>query len=107
MKQQINEIRRMQQLAGIISESQSSKKPVPKFETVWEIIDYFDEIPSFEEYKNKEASYDDTYFEIPADVFSKELGWTEEDIDQIDNNLESYEGSINWLENEIVVTGGA
>ena len=107
MKQQINEIKRMQQLAGLISESQLNEKQIPDFETGYEIIDYFDTIPAFKQYRDEDASYDDIYFRIPTDILSKELGWTKEDIAKIDSNLEPYAGSISWDDNEILVFGGA
>jgi hypothetical protein len=92
-----------------------SVKPIPNFNTGWEIIRYLDTIPAFKKYRIKGAEYDDSFFEIPVDVFTKTLGWTKEDVDDISNNLESYEGSITWnstnrnryKENMIIVNGGA
>ena len=83
------------------------KKPIPKFQNGWEIIDYFDTITAFKKYRNKNAKYDDVYFKIPNDVFVKVLGWTNSDIDKIRDNLEDYEGTIDYHKDGIYVFGGA
>jgi hypothetical protein len=106
MKKPINEIKRMQQLAGIIKESQLNEKQIPDFTAGDEIIHYFDTIPSFKQYRDEDAAYDDIYYRIPMDVISKELGWTQEDLSKIASNLEPYAGSINWDDNEMLVFGG-
>jgi hypothetical protein len=88
---------------------------VPNFKDGYEIIDYLDNIPEFEKYKNEDASYDDQYYLIPTDIFTKVTGWTEEDVKNIDDNLEPYMGTITWTntnpnqyqENTVSVTGGA
>jgi hypothetical protein len=88
---------------------------VPSFRNGYDVIEYLDNIPEFKEYRNEDASYDDQYYLIPTDVFTQVTGWTEEDVETIDNNLEAYEGSITWnntnpnqyQENTVSVIGGA
>jgi len=86
-----------------------------KWNTGWDIIDTFDKIPQFKKYRNKNATYDDSYFEIPTSVFTKVTGLTEKDVEKISSNLEDYEGDIGWentnsnkyKENTVTVYGGA
>jgi len=83
--------------AKLVRESlNENKKPIPDFTTGWEVISFFRDIPEFDPYYNDEAQYDDVYFEIPAKVFSNVLGWTAKDVQAINWELESYEGSISW-----------
>ena len=89
-----------------------SKKPIPKFKTGHDIIDYFDNIKAFQQYRNENAMYDDAFYTIPEKVFVKTLGWTVEDVQKIADKLESYEGTITWYtgpmyKGTIVVSGGA
>ena len=104
-KSQLREIIK-EELKSILSES---KKPIPSFKTGYDIIDYFYTIKEFRKYYNKNASYDDVYFEIPSDVFKKVLGWTVKDVKRIKSKLEPYEGNIHWdrEEDDIAVLGGA
>lgn len=91
------------------------KKPIPKFTIAADIEEYFDKIPAFKKYKNKNASYDDEIYEIPTSVFTKVLGWTEKDVKRINQNLEAYEGTLDWentnpnkyKENQVTLMGGA
>lgn len=103
--------------AKLVKESLNENN-IPNFNTGWDIIEYFDSISEFKPYRNEDARYDDTYYEIPVSVFEKVLGWSKEEIEDIDWNLESYEGSIDYTDKEsgeylpveqhmIVVTGGA
>ena len=88
---------------------------VPNFRYGWEIIDYLDNISKFHQYRNKEAEYDDEYYLIPTDIFTQVTGWTEEDVNNISDNLEPYEGNIYWTntnpnqheENTVSVHGGS
>jgi len=83
------------------------KKPIPKFNFGWELIDYLDTIPKFKKYRNKNATYDDPFFQIPWNVWNNVLGWTKADIDKIRDGLEPYEGDISYFKDGIHVTGGA
>jgi len=65
--------------------------------TIYPIIDYLDSIPEFQPYRNKNAQYDDKYYDIPAKVFTSILDWTPEDIKAIQDQIESYEGRISWV----------
>ena len=88
---------------------------VPSFRNGYDVIEYLDNIPEFKEYRNEDASYDDQYYLIPTDVFTQVTGWTQEDVETINDNLEPYEGSITWngtnhnqyQENTVSVIGGA
>jgi hypothetical protein len=88
---------------------------IPSFRNGYDIIEYLDNIPAFKEYRNEDASYDDQYYLIPTDVFTQVTGFTEEDVKNINNNLEPYEGSIDWTntnpnqyqEYTVSVIGGA
>jgi hypothetical protein len=83
--------------AKLVRESlNEGKTPIPEFTTGWEVISFLRDIPEFDKYYNDDAQYDDTYFEIPAKVFHDVLGWTAEDVRNINYELESYEGSISW-----------
>lgn len=73
----------------------------------WNIISDFDKIKEFKKYRNKNAQYDDKYFEIPIDVFTKVTGLTEKDVTRINNQLEDYEGWIDWFKTSVIVGGGA
>jgi hypothetical protein len=85
------------------------------FNTGWDVIGYLDDIPELKKYRNKAASYDDEYYLIPTDVFTQVTGWTEEDVRNINDNLEPYEGNIIWTntnpnqyqEYTVSVSGGA
>tara|TARA_Y100000296_G_C5109468_1_gene224359 strand:+ start:429 stop:755 length:327 start_codon:yes stop_codon:yes gene_type:complete len=84
-------------------------------DSFYEIIKYLDSIPELKKYRNESASYDDEYYLIPTDVFTRVTGLTEEDVKRIDDNLENYEGSIIWnntnpnqyQEYTVSVSGGA
>jgi len=86
-----------------------------EFNTGWGLIDYLDDIPEFRKYKNKNASYDDIYYEIPTKIFTQVTGWGEKEVEDIQSGLEPYEGSITWIntnpnkykENKVLVIGGA
>ncbi len=86
-----------------------------KWRTGWDIIEDFDKISKFNQYRIRNAQYDDMYFLIPTDVFTKVTGLTERDVDRIDHGLEAHEGSINWEntnvnkheENTVRVNGGS
>jgi len=88
---------------------------LPNFTTGYEIIAYLDNIPELKQYRNAEAEYDEQYYLIPTDIFTKVTGWTEEDVKNINDNLELYMGTITWTntnpnqyqENTVSVTGGA
>lgn len=82
--------------AKFVNEELGRKKNIPEFTMGWEIIEYFDDIPEFNPYRNKEAQYDDDYYNIPAPIFSKVLGWTPEEVNSINKELENYEGGIYW-----------
>lgn len=79
----------------------------PKFKNGWDVIEYLDNIPSLSKYRNKNASYDDVYFTIPLNVFTKETELTERDIDRISNSLEPHEGSIMITNGKVIVNGGS
>jgi hypothetical protein len=90
-----------------------------KWHTGWNIIDDFDKIPQFKKFRIKGAEYDDVYFEIPTDIFTKVTGLNEKDVIRIDRQLDSYEGNISWNSdrkkdnpnqykiNTVIVSGGA
>jgi len=73
-----------------------SKAEIPEFTTGWEVISFLEDIPEFKEYANEDAQYDDEWYSIPATVFKEVLGWTAEEVEAINYELESYEGSISW-----------
>lgn len=88
---------------------------MPQFETGYDVIEYLDSIPEFKPYRNIEASYDDSFYEIPTDVFNKVTGLTQSDVEDINQNLEVYTGNIEWnetnpnkyKEHTVIVSGGA
>ena len=71
---------------------------VPSFENGWEVIKYLDNIPEFKKYRNEDALYDDEYYLIPTDVFTRVTGWTQQDVETIDDNLEPYE--LKYIKNK-------
>ena len=103
------------ELRNIIKEEIQKIVNKPNFNTGWDVIGYLDDIPELRKYRNKAASYDDQYYLIPTDVFTQVTGWTEEDVKNINDNLEPYEGNIVWTntnpnqyqEYTVSVSGGA
>ena len=103
------------ELRKIIKEEIRKMASKPNFNTGWDVIGYLDDIPALRKYRNKAAMYDDQYYLIPTDVFTQVTGWTEEDVKNINDNLEPYEGSIVWTntnpnqyqEYTVSVSGGA
>jgi UDP-galactopyranose mutase len=70
----------------------------PQFNIGAEVIDYLDKFPELKQYRDEDASYDDQYYLIPTDVFTQVTGLTKSDVEDIQQNLEPYEGSIDWTE---------
>lgn len=102
----------MIRLKTLIKEAKINTK---SWKTGWDIISAFDDIPQFKKYKIKGASYDDVYYEIPTDVFTKITGLNKKDVDKLSSKLEPYEGDIDWedtninkhKEHTVTVSGGA
>lgn len=78
-----------------------------KFNDGHDLIDYFDGKSEFKKYRNKDASYDDSYYTIPLSVVKKVLGWDKNTIKKINKGLESYSGSIFVTGDEVHITGEA
>jgi len=107
MSIQKNRLLMEQQIKRLRGELNEAKKPIPKFETGWDVIEYLDGISTFKKYRNKSAQYDDMYFRIPIDVWNKTLGWSKAEVKKLDGELQAYEGGINHEDDEIWVFGGA
>jgi len=91
---------------GEASIKEAIKEP-KSFETGHELLSFFKSIPEFRKYHNKDASYDDIYFDIPLNVFNKVLPtWTKDKVTKISNNLDMYTGDIHWHSSGITVLGG-
>lgn len=80
---------------------------IPKFKFGFEIVEWLDTFKEFKKYRNSEATYDETYFEIPYILFNKVTGLDKKAIEKMDDNLDMYEGSIMSTGNTVWVTGGA
>ncbi len=107
IKQNIGGI--LDKVSALVNESvNEAKLPIDKS---WRfgggIIEFFDSIPALKKYRDPDATYDDAHFTIPIKDFKKIVGWTEKEVDEIDNRLEDYEGYIAWMKDEVIVGDGA
>ena len=84
-----------------------AKLPIPDFKTGWEIIDFLDEIPEFKKFRNDVAQYDDTYFLIPRKEWDRHVGWSIKEVQDMNDKLDNYEGSIDHQGKFVHVMGGA
>ena len=91
---------------GIKNKSLNESK-IPNFKNAWDIIEFLDNIPELKKFRNNTAKYDDTYFDIPVKDWNKYVGWSEKEVEEIDDDLEPYEGSIDHQGNKVYVIGGA
>lgn len=72
------------------------------------LINKIKETPELEQYVNPEAQYDEVHVEIPIDILQRNLGIGLEELQQIENNTDYYEGSIVYNKNGTVsLLGGA
>lgn len=72
-----------------------------------QIIQFFDTIPELKKYRDPSATYDDPHFTIPIEDFQRIVGWTEQEVNEIDDRLEDYEGYIMWSKKGVLVGDGA
>jgi hypothetical protein len=77
------------------------------FQTGWDIIEYLDGFTSLRKYKNTAAEYDDSWYSIPRKVWDKVIGWSDKEMDNLNKNLEDYEGSLHYNDKEVSLIGGA
>jgi len=73
----------------------------------WEIIHTLDADERAREYRNQDAEYDDEYYNMPVGLFTEITGIDENDIEKVNDELETYEGSIVLYKDRVSVAGGA
>lgn len=96
-----------EEISKVLSENEA-KLPIDKsWGSGGEIIEFFDSIPALEKYRDPSATYDDPHFTIPIEDFQKIVGWTEQEVEEIDLRLEDYEGYIMWSKEDVEVGDGA
>jgi hypothetical protein len=71
------------------------------------IIEFFDSMRELKPYRDRDASYDDPHYTIPLKDFKRIVGWTEKEVEQIDDRIEDYEGYIGWGKDAVIVGGSA
>ena len=73
----------------------------------WDIIEVLDADEDVKQYRNNDAEYDEEYYELPVELFTKITGIEKVDIQDVSDSLEDYEGNIRLYGDMVSVTGGA
>lgn len=71
-----------------------------KFNSIEDVIDYFNEIPEFAEFAASDFFYDDPIkYRIPAKILKKVLGWNMKKIDEINDRIYDVkrDGYLEWI----------
>jgi len=76
-------------------------------EDVMALIDYLDQFSELEGHRDHNAAYDDAYYnDVPVDDIMRITGLSEDDLQRINDNTDSYEGTIWMHDGKVTVFGG-
>ena len=75
--------------------------------TVGQLIHELHNHPQFKQYQNEDAMYDDVFYaDVPIGLFGT-IDITYENLNQINENTEDYEGNIKFTGDYVTIIGAA
>lgn len=71
------------------------------------LIEFLDQFSELDQWRNHNAAYDDAFYEnLPLMTLEQVTGLTEQDIQRITNNTDTYEGDSMIMNDQLTVFGG-
>lgn len=75
---------------------------------IYDLISYLDQFDALSKYRNENASYDDAFYEdIPLNDLESASGITLDDLNNIADNTDAYEGDYYVYNNKVSIFGGS
>ena len=69
------------------------------------LLGLLDQTEIFKQYRNWEAEYDECYFKIPLDEWTKKTGLTIKQTQKVNDCFDPYMGSLNIYGETVCITG--